>query len=793
MNKRQRKVIRDLSASKGLFLAVIAIIALGVAFYGATYGGYENLKSSYDYSYDLLGFADFTIKTAEDATAAVDTLQSIDGVDEVAARLNMDLALRLPGEVGKRVEGRVISLPSGDSRAAVNDVYLEKGKGSYFAEGQTDALLVEKNFADHHDLEPGETLYLTAGDNEVSFNIRGIVTSPEYILPAKSRQEILVSSETFGVVFVPEEAVANLLGEPFANEFCFLIEPGADDDSVITAVEEALNHDGYTVMDVVKQEEQPSYSATKMDLDELGEMAAFFPLLFVLVGALATYILLTRIVHNQRTQIGVMRALGCSSRQVVLHYLSFALLIGIAGTLLGAIAGYFLSNALTYFYSEVIGLPVTKIELQWAALGGGMFLGLLPCLIAGLLPAYAAARLNPAEAMRAAPLTTGRKLLIERLFPFLMHLSPIWKLPMRNIFRNRRRSLYTVIGVIFGVALILVSAGMIDSIEALLDTQFNDIQRYDAQVNFAEPQDRTTMLTEAQGWEGMEGTIEPVLQVPTRMSYGDKSYSTLAIGFTGDSELYGLASTSGGWTHVSENGILLSKGLQSELGIDEGDVINLQSPLGMYQLEVIGFTKDLLGSYGYVTLDQAQAMVGGDDVISGLMLTGKAENLETIRLQANQLPAVASVELTIETESRIHEMMDLLVVMMWVMLLFGAALALAIVFTTVSVNLLERRREIATMRTLGEDKSRIAVMLTIENLLLGLAGLLPGIVLGYALAVQMFSMFENDMMQFELNIAPRTYLLTAGLVMVIMLVSEIPALRQSNRLDLAKTIKEHES
>jgi len=127
---------------------------------------------------------------------------------------------------------------------------------------------------------------------------------------------------------------------------------------------------------------------------------------------------------------------------------------------------------------------------------------------------------------------------------------------------------------------------------------------------------------------------------------------------------------------------------------------------------------------------------------------------------------------------------------MWIMLAFGATLALAIVFTTVTVNILERRREIATMRTLGEGKTRIAGMITVENLLLGLAGLIPGVLLGYGLALYFFRFMQTDMFSFDLVILPTTYVLTTGVVILIMLISQIPGIRQVNRLNLAQMTKE---
>jgi putative ABC transport system permease protein len=292
-----------------------------------------------------------------------------------------------------------------------------------------------------------------------------------------------------------------------------------------------------------------------------------------------------------------------------------------------------------------------------------------------------------------------------------------------------------------------------------------------------------------QNWEEVE-KAEPVLQIPVRLEHGDKSYSTLAFGLSPDSELYGLYSTSGDRVNVTEEGILLNKGLRKTLDAASGDTITLRSPWGTGQLKVAGFVDQPIGSYGYVTLGQAQELVGGLPIISGLMLEAEPQYLDTIRERAYDIPGTAFVELTSESNEKVEQMMGFIKGMSWVMLGFGAALALAIVFTTVTVSILERRREVATMRTLGEGKGRIAAMFTIENLLLGLVGIIPGIPLGYLLAIYFFSLFQSDMMTYNLVVFPRTYLMTAGLVILIMLISQMPGIRQTNRLDLARVVKE---
>ena len=792
--KLQRKLVRDLAGSKWLFLAVAAVIFLGVALFGASFLGYRNLKTSYDYTYETLDFADFTVKVVEAPVDITDDLKSIPGMREVTGRINTDIPLTQPGDDHKRVLIRAISLPA-DDPPGVNKVKVEEG--SYFEEGHSNVLLVEKSFAEHHGLHPGDQVYLTINEQDTSFNIVGIITSPEYIWPAKSRQEVLVSAETFGVVFIPADTMTGIIGRPIVNEFCFLINEGEKRDMVIAQVEETLN--AYTILDVVTREDQPSNAALKMDLQEFGEMAEVFPLLFLIVGALATYILLTRIVQNQRSQIGLMRAVGYTRRQVLIHYLSFALVIGIVGAVAGTIAGYLLSEAVTSLYVGFLGLPYTSVEMgwiEWLAIEEGLAAGILPCVVAGIIPAYYASRLSPAEAMRTPSPAGGRKLLLERLFPFLNRLSSLWKIPLRNIFRSRRRSLYTVIGVAFGISLILVSAAFIDSIDNVLDLQFNRIQLSDAQITFARPQ-KESLVNEVEGWSEVS-RAEPVLQVPVRLVHKDNVYTTLVVGLSTDSELYGLYSTGGGRVSVGDDGILLGEGLRDTLDIATDDVLTILSPQAIRHFKVAGFVKQPMGSFGYTTLSQVQELASDPEqehpdnefLISGILLSVDPDHADSMREKAYHIPGAPTVELTSEISGRVDTMMDLIRGMMWVMLGFGAALSLAIVFTTVTVSILERRREIATMRTLGEGKGRIAAMITIENIVLGLTGVIPGIPLGYYLAVFMMSLVQSDMMNFYLAIFPRTYLMTVGMVILIMLLSQLPGIRNVNRMDLARVIKE---
>jgi putative ABC transport system permease protein len=485
-----------------------------------------------------------------------------------------------------------------------------------------------------------------------------------------------------------------------------------------------------------------------------------------------------------------MRAIGYSRRQVLFHYLNFALVIGIVGSLTGIAVGYFLADTMTDLYIDILGLPYKIVETQWLAIEEGIFIGILPCFIAGILPAWSASRLRPAEAMRIPPPSAGRKPFLEKIFPFLKRASLMWKIPLRNIFRNRRRSISTILGIAFGVVLILASAGFIDTMDHLIKLQFEKIQTYDARLRFAHPI-MEEVTSDVIAWDGIND-VSPTLELPVKLESVDKSYSTALVGLSPGTDLFGLYTPQEEKTSLG-TGILLGKVLEDELGVEVGDSVSVLSPFGEAVFIIDGFVKQPMGSLGYVSLENAQLLVGGQPLINGLLLAADENTISTIRDKASLDFDAVSVEITTEVKGKMEDLMNLFHAIMWIMLGFGATLALMVVFTMVTVSLVERRREIATMRTLGERSSRITAMVTIENLILGVVGLVVGIPLGYTVSLFLMRLFETDMFSFELVFYNRTYLITIGVIILIMLLSQIPGIRSLNRLDLAKVTKEQVS
>jgi len=809
--KLYRKLLRDIWAAKAQFGAVSFVVLLGVAMFIASYAAYENLDSSYEGTYERLSMADYWISVDYIPQRAAIEMDEIPGV-VAEGRIVGDVSLDLAKESGERVAGRVISLPQ-ERHPEVNDVQVESG--SYFSSQAGREVLVEKHLAEHHGLKPGDWLTIKREDSKARFKIAGIVTSPEYIWVAKNAQEPMPSPRTFGVLFMTQSTMESLFGmSGLVNEINLAVEPKTDRGVVLEEVRQILrkNHinrmtskdepvsirtrkidviKGVRTAYMVERKDHLGNRLLKMDVEGFQQLAVLFPVLFLSMACLAIYVLLNRLVESQRVQIGLMRALGYGKRQVVLHYLGFAFIVGAAGSVLGAVLGITLANALTAEYAAQLALPFVVIEPHWGVVAVGMAIGIVMPISAGLFPAWATTRMHPAEAMRPAAPAAGHRTLVETLLPFLSRLPYVLKLPMRNVFRNPRRTFFMATGVASAITLVLVSMSFVDAMESMLDTQFEKIQNFDARVIFQGTGAAAT-ASYISHLEGIQQT-EAILEVPYRVRHGEKVADTSIMGLPEGSSMYNLLRPDGSPTSVKQDGILLGLSLKKKLGAEIGDMLQLEPVVGTIgdtEKRLEGFVNMPMGDRAFMPLRDTQRLLRAPGTATGVLLNFDGEPSAKLLKRLYDLPETASIEFAGETRRFLDEMMGLFWAFIGVMLSMGAALGMAIIFNGVTVNVLERRREIAIMRAIGMSRTRLGLILTLENLAIGCLGVLIGIPLGHYLAVAYMAQFETDIMSMSAVIFPRSYIIAALAALVILVVSQIPAIRQIYRLSLATATKD---
>ncbi|MHB1131531.1 MAG: FtsX-like permease family protein [Chloroflexota bacterium] len=552
------KLWRDMGRQRGPFLAIVLTTLLGVALFGASYDAFQGLQSSYAATFERTRFADLVV-SGGDLEGFARQAQATPGVAAVQTRTVADLPFAVGAD--HRLLGRVVGLPA-QEQPTVNQVLVLTG--GYLDSARADGVLAEQHFAGHFGLRQGSTLRVLGADGWREVTVMGTVASAEYLWPARSRQEILTTPDSFGVLFVPEALARQLAPPQVRSEALVLFGPAVDRAALTTKLREAALRVGAS--DVVTQADQPSNAALREDIDGFGEMALMFPVLFLGAAGLTIFVVLGRLVQAQRSQIGMLRANGVGVRPILLHYASFGVVACLVGGLLGALLGLPLGQLITSAYTGALSIPITVIRLQPLTALAGTDLALVAGVLAAARPALGAARVLPAEAMRGvAPTSGGRASWLQRLLPVLNRLSPKGKYVLRTLGRQPRRSLSVALGVILASTLVLVSWGMLDTVQVLLDRQFQQVAREDARL-YAEQSLDAGLLTAVGQTLGVKA-VELAAELPVSLRFGDKTYRTALVGLQSPTQMHAFLTSGSGTVPLPADGVLVGAALRTTLGV----------------------------------------------------------------------------------------------------------------------------------------------------------------------------------------------------------------------------------
>jgi putative ABC transport system permease protein len=781
-----RKSARDLRRSLSQTIALIVIVALGVASFIALVGAYRDLDTSYDRTYKDLHFADATFAVDSFPETELGSIRDIKGVAAVTGRLIFDTGIELPKRGGKSVQkqarSRLIGVPK-NHRPAVDNVFIEKGR--YLSPADHTSVLVESHFAEYYGLEPGDIIKPIINGKIVKFTIAGLAASPEYLVVSSGREEIIPSASTFAVLYMPLAKLQALTGaDDSVNNVAVTFKPGADQRKAIAEIKDRLRP--YGLLETTLRKDQPSNAALKLDVDGFHEIAYIMPTLILLVALASVYMLLSRQVLAQRSQIGIAKALGYSNRSVVMGYLASALIIGLMGSVLGLIIGIPLADLITSSYAGELGIPLVQTRLYPDVMTISILFSLIVSALAGLGPARAAAKVAPAVAMHpdiAAVSTKGRVSLLERLLPL-----PLWfRLSLRSVFRVRRRAVSTILGIIFSLTLVLMAWGMINSMSYMINRNFDVVERWDEMVSFNSAVTTTTPLADIEGIKGVR-SASAFMQLPTTVKANGEESDIFVTGVSPAQKMHILQLPPGlsAKKALADGKIVLNKAIAKKLKVERGDKVTVKTPLGTHKLTVGGTATELMSAVAYVSIDQVKKWADtGGPLYNSVYIKVDPGRADWIQTEIYRLPGVSGVRLESTTAADWRSLMGLFYSLIGFILLFALAMAFALLFNAVTINTLERLREFATMRAMGTGLPTISWFMLLEDFILWLIALVPGLALGWWATVQLGRTFESDIFYFQVVIFKSSYALSALGILAVMALATLPAVRRIRRLNLA--------
>ncbi len=787
-----KKFCRDLKESKGQFVSVLAVVIIGVMFYTGMYSALESLSTAGRDYFSYYRLADIWGTVYRAPEGVVERIEAIPGVKMADGRVVQDVRIFMEDQ---NAMVRLISLPD-KKRDVVNDIMMKSG--SYFSLNEGNQCIVSEDFFKENHMEIGQTIEPIINGELVKLFIVGTAKSPEFTYEIRDATELVPDHEKFGVVYVKKSYLQSILDfKGSVNDVSVLLDRDGNVKQVKDEMKKILNQ--YGLIDNIERKDQTSYAMFHSDETGLKSMAAIFPLLFFIASAVIIYITMTRMIENQRMLMGVLKALGYSNGDIMLHYQTYPLLVGILGSVLGSLIGvFFVGEGLLNMFNSLYNIPTGDSAANLKLAVPASLMALFFCVFAGYNACRKELRLVPAESMRPKPPASGRRILLEGFRLLWEHINFSWKIIFRNLFRYKRRSAMTSVGIIFSMALLLTALGTRSSLNNLMEMQFEDIQKFDLKVSFA----RILNADEFHYIRSIDHveSVEPVFETGMEIVNGWRKKDIGIIALDHQSKLYGVYDLEGSPAILPSEGILLSDRLTEILGVRSGEMVTLRSYYPGKNEEKDRKPAAVRGVFSQYIGQNAVCSI---DYVDHLLDEGAVVNTAHIRLEdpryekevTDQLKEILTVN-TIQSKSEVVANTNKLLKSMNSMILFmlaGASiLAVAVIYNITNINIFERRREIATLSVLGFTASELKSLVFNENFFISSFGILIGMPLGRYLAGLVIATQSNDNVHLPTILKPSSYLIAAIMIISFTAIANYLLRNKITAINMVESLKSAE-
>ena len=550
---------------------------------------------------------------------------------------------------------------------------------------------------------------------------------------------------------------------------------------------------------VLGRDTNSGFVSYSQDAERVDNLSSIFPVIFFVVAALACLTTMTRMVEEQRTQIGSLKALGFSRLAISQKYIGYAFVASLVGGLIGLGVGATLipaviANAFQIMYA-IPGLDY-KMQLPLFVLA---VLAAVACTTGAALWACLSTLIDtPANLMRPRAPKAGKRVFLEYIKPIWRRLSFTWKVTMRNLFRYQKRFWMTVIGIGGCTALIVTGFGLHESIFDVLDKQFDEISLYDATVGLDED------LTEEQK-QGIEDYLDGEEAVADYMFTYQQMMDASTTGTSYDVYLFAVDDVEefGRFVdlrHRSDHspveldgsGVVIDEKLSELLGVSVGDTITLEGDQRV-EAVVADITENYVYHYVYLTRD-LYTQLYGEDYQNNVMLLVYQDGMGVdVSNQTSEtlmkMDGVASYSYIATIRDSFEDSMDAINYAVVIIIVAAAALAFVVLYNLTNINITERRSELATLKVLGFYDGETTAYVLRENVFLTIFGVILGLVLGRFLHSWMVLTVEVDLVMFGRTAPPYAYVLAAALTALFSLIVNVAAHFRLKKIDMVESLK----
>lgn len=547
---------------------------------------------------------------------------------------------------------------------------------------------------------------------------------------------------------------------------------------------------------VYSREGNPGYSGYGDDAERVGAVAKVFPLFFFLVAALVCLTTMTRMIEEERTQIGTMKALGYSTLLIAFKYLTYALLASVIGSVTGFLVGFQLFPRLIMsIYGNMYDIPhmLSPFHLDYALLSMGI--AMLTTVVAALAASLVTLQATPAQLMQPKAPKPGKRILLERVTFLWQRLNFMQKVTLRNLFRYKKRLLMTVLGIAGCTALLLTGYGVRDSVNALMDKQFAEIFVYDGMVVVKEQAEIDDILNDEPNIAVYTAALTETITVFKEQ--GGRNFEVNLLVPKDERSLpqfFKLHERLSDRTlPLTGEGAIITEKLAKLMNVNAGDTLSYRDTQNRtYTFTVAGIAENYLTHYIFMSPAYFDQVTLRTPVYNtGIFNFHDPEEVDEQQFKESLMSKenVLGVALTNTFRKEFHDSMSSLDYIVWILIMAAGALAFVVLYNLTNINITERIREIATIKVLGFRDREVSSYVYRENIILVILGTAVGLIMGVFLHKFVIETMEVDNMMFGKDIMAASYFYAIVLTIFFSALVNLLMYFRLQKVDMVESLK----
>lgn len=695
-----KKLLRTMGKYKAQFISMIIMITLGVGVFLGFNMEWYSIKENTDYIFDKSGFADFRLISEEGFKEEdLEKVKQIEGVEDATRYISVNTSVKDSDDI--------IALTVSENINVSGFMLIGKENMEYSSTSE-DGIWLSDQYASKNNIKLNDTLTFTYKNYEISGKVVGLIKASEYLVCVPDETQIMPDFNTYGFAYISPLMFKNVLGFNFYTQIN-VKAPTLSKKDFSSKVDLAL---AKTTL-VLSKDETVSYSSAKSEEEEGKTIGSILPVLFLAIAILTMITTMHRLVIAEKTQIGILKALGFKDRKIILHYTTFAIFISVVGSVLGVALGYVVARLIMNPSSAMgtyLDMPTWKLYMPWFGIVALIAMNLVIIGI-GYLSIKNILKGSASDALRPY---TPKKMKVTKI-----EKTKLWnkfsfgtKWNMRDILRHKARSAMTTIGVLGCAILVIAALGMKDTMNKFVDVFYNQAINYETRLSISENTSNEKAIEIANEYNGDYSSQSSV-------KIGEKAVSLEIYNISNDKVRF--VNEDMKFVTLASDGAYVCERIAKEYSLKPGDEFSC-SPYGKdesYNLVV----KDILKS-------MSEAIIMNEDY-------AKSKNINYhINLVYTSETNISTNENIINTQSKsiiiksFDSFMELMNISVTLLIIAAVVLGVVVLYNLGVMSFMERYREMSTLKVLGFKDKKIGNLLITQNMWISILGAIIGIPLG---------------------------------------------------------------